>query len=146
MTRIIPFEKALGTKGLGFGVKVRATVHEVTAGTQHDAGRIFSSASHEGPLGQANDERQNCAHSQTLANGGVQVLQPIEMFSARRRTAGRAVQFVGDALHHVGTRNDLLQRPGQGDGGRVVSGDDQSQEGVADFFIRQWLAIVVGGG
>ena len=88
MTRIIPFEKALGTKGLGIGVKVCATVHEVTAGAEHDPGRIFSSAGHEGPLGQAHDERQNCAHSQALANGGVQVLQLIEVFSARRPAVG----------------------------------------------------------
>ena len=99
-----------------------------------------------GRLGQPDDERQDGANAQALADRGVEVFQSAQLIGAWRPAAGRLLDFVGDPFHDVGARHDLLQRPGQGHRGRVVAGEDQGHQGVADLLVAERVPVLVGRG
>ena len=68
-----PLDEPLGAERVRVGIQILATMDQVTARAEHDAGGIFAAAGDEGLFGQAHDEGKDRAQPQRLADRRVEV-------------------------------------------------------------------------
>ncbi len=127
-------EEALGPEGVGVGVDVGVVVDQVAVGDEAAAGRVGPAADLD-RLGDVarRDVGQDRTGAQRLLDrrGHVRVVV--------------AVHLVDEPRQHLRLAQQPLERPRQRGGRRLVAGDEEGEQLVADLLLAHRRAVLVAG-